>query len=278
MKDNSKNLKNIYYDVGLQDPTFLFMHGWLEDRTFWTPVINLLSKQHRCINLDLVQVAKEGTGSSLDPDSLAKSIEIFIDKIINRPVILVGHDLGGILALIANARSPENILGLVLIDPPLDGATNGAMTLLAKQIIDTELKDVVQPLFARWFLDSTPLWIQEKVKSSLSIYDQNVASEQFSKSEFLQEQMGRLIVEADKKPFMIIWPDNPSGSPEKLREITQFLRQEPIADTGHFLQLEKPAIVASLLRAFVDEIDRDPRITNLKDRLQGMGNTSDSIN
>jgi len=39
-----------------------------------------------------------------------------------------------------------------------------------------------------------------------------------------------------------------------------YIRQEPIAGAGHFFQLERPAITNALLRAFLDDVQRDPRI------------------
>jgi pimeloyl-ACP methyl ester carboxylesterase len=39
-----------------------------------------------------------------------------------------------------------------------------------------------------------------------------------------------------------------------------FIRQEPVADSGHFFQLEQPAITNALLRAFLDDVERDPRL------------------
>ena len=72
-------------------------------------------------------------------------------------------------------------------------------------------------------------------------------------------RMPDLVRAADRKPFMTIWADRPSGDPSWLRDVTMFVRQEPIAGAGHFVQLEQPAIVNALLRAFLDDVERDPR-------------------
>jgi pimeloyl-ACP methyl ester carboxylesterase len=60
---------------------------------------------------------------------------------------------------------------------------------------------------------------------------------------------------------MAIWASKPLGDPSHLRDITMFIRQEPVPGAGHFFQLEKPAITSALLRAFLDDVERDPRIT-----------------
>ena len=262
MKNNSSKKMSFYDDVGDVAPVFLFLHGWLQDRTFWSPVVDLLANQHRCINLDLFPKIDEKM--DMDPKSSAQLVANFIEELKIGPVILVGHDLGALFALLVNDYCSDNVLGLVLIDPPLDGATNGAMGTLSTEISNSNSLAVVESLFDRWFVDLTSQEIREKVRLMLKSISPADAAEQFSKSDFLQKEMGNLIAEADKKPFMIVWPEIPSGNPERLREITYFLRQEPIADTGHFLQLEKPEIITSLLRAFVDDVDRDPRINELR--------------
>ena len=48
-----------------------------------------------------------------------------------------------------------------------------------------------------------------------------------------------------------------------------FVRQEPIAESGHFFQLEQPALTAALLRAFLDDVERDPRVRNLREASAG---------
>jgi pimeloyl-ACP methyl ester carboxylesterase len=72
--------------------------------------------------------------------------------------------------------------------------------------------------------------------------------------------MLELVRAADQKPFMAIWAGKPLGDPAWLRDQTTFVRQEPIAGTGHFFQLEQPAVTSALLRAFLEEAERDPRV------------------
>jgi pimeloyl-ACP methyl ester carboxylesterase len=61
---------------------------------------------------------------------------------------------------------------------------------------------------------------------------------------------------------MAIWSEKPLGDPAWLRDVTMFVRQEPVAGAGHFFQLEQPAITNALLRAFLDDIARDPRVSS----------------
>ena len=60
---------------------------------------------------------------------------------------------------------------------------------------------------------------------------------------------------------MAIWAEKPLGDPAWLRDQAIFLRQEPVPGTGHFVQMEQPAVTNALLRAFVDDALRDPRVS-----------------
>ena len=94
--------------------------------------------------------------------------------------------------------------------------------------------------------------------------DPQVAAGQLTDNGFFAQHLGALLQAADKKPFMALWGSQPLGDPERLRQITFFLRQEPVTGAGHFLQLENPAMTNALLRAFVDDVRRDPRIGAFK--------------
>jgi pimeloyl-ACP methyl ester carboxylesterase len=60
---------------------------------------------------------------------------------------------------------------------------------------------------------------------------------------------------------MMIWAEKPLGDPGWIRENTNFVRQEPVAGTGHFVQIEQPEMTNALLRAFLDDVSNDPRAT-----------------
>lgn len=69
-----------------------------------------------------------------------------------------------------------------------------------------------------------------------------------------------LVKLADKKPFMVIWPERPAGDPSWLRDVTMFVRQEPVAGAQATPQVEQPAITNALMRAFLDDVRHDPRL------------------
>ena len=115
--------------------------------------------------------------------------------------------------------------------------------------------------FDRFFGEGSESDVREHVEERMMACDPQVAAGQLTDNGYFSQNLGALLQAADQKPFMALWGNEPLGDPERLRQITFFLRQEPVTGAGHFLQLENPAMTNALLRAFVDDVRRDPRIS-----------------
>ena len=225
------------------------------------PQFDDLSRDFRCLALDL-----RGCGdSSADPPcDLTQAADDIAAAVTSRGLsaaIVVGHDLGGLAALLANSRHEECVLGLVVVDPPLDAAARGAMGGLAAQIREAGSMEPARVLFDRFFGETSDPAVRAHVEERMLGCDPQVAADQLTDNGYFAQHLGALLLEADRKPFMALWGKQPLGDPERLRQITRFLRQEPVTGAGHFLQLENPAMTNALLRAFVDDVRRDPRIS-----------------
>nr|WP_315990523.1 alpha/beta hydrolase [Desulforamulus aquiferis] len=51
-------------------------------------------------------------------EEMGKDFVWFLKKVVGEPMVVSGHSSGGLLAAWLAANSPENILGIVLEDPP----------------------------------------------------------------------------------------------------------------------------------------------------------------
>ena len=97
------------------DP-FLFLHGTGCDASDWQPVIEKLPSAQRCIALDF-----RGHGRSSVPTQsftltdLADDALQLLDYLEIRKAVLVGHSLGGMVAM-AVATHSERVTGLVLLE------------------------------------------------------------------------------------------------------------------------------------------------------------------
>ncbi|GAB4145637.1 MAG: alpha/beta hydrolase [Bacteroidia bacterium] len=103
-------------DNGLQP--MLFIHGLGLNKIFWTKLIPELRHKYRCIAIDL-----PGHGNSVDFRGdfsipfYSNGISAFITKMQLNNVILVGHSMGGQIAMNIAASNPEWLQKLVLICP-----------------------------------------------------------------------------------------------------------------------------------------------------------------
>lgn len=105
-----------YTDVGTGKPIF-YLHGLSFDRHMWLPAIEHLSKNHRCIAVDLPGHGDSSDRSSYDLEEIATELhELTTHLGLDRPVV-VGHALGAVLATIYAARYPVALV--VNIDQPL---------------------------------------------------------------------------------------------------------------------------------------------------------------
>ncbi len=114
----------IHYEVLGRGQPVIFIHGWVGSWRYWWPSMQALSAHFRTFAFDLW-----GFGdSSKSPEtySLAAYVNMvnqFIDKLgVARPVILVGHGLGAIVALNYTAQYPVNVEKVATISLPITGA------------------------------------------------------------------------------------------------------------------------------------------------------------
>ena len=250
-----------YDEAGAGAPPFLFVHGWAGDRSFWRPQLDDLSRDFHCLTLDLRGCGESSPTPPYDLTRAADDVAAVIEERGLEAAIVAGHDIGGLVALLANSRHGDRVIGTVIVDPPLDAAARGAMGGLAAQLRESGSMEPARVFFERFFDEDSAPAVREHVEERMLACDPLVAAGQLTDNGYFAQNLGLLLQAADQKPFMALWGSEPLGDPERLRQITFFLRQEPVTGAGHFLQLENPAMTNALLRAFVDDVRRDPRIS-----------------
>src|SRR5688572_18527053 len=97
-----------FEDEGTGDPPLLFIHGGMNDHSYFARQVKYFQDRHRTVAVDL-----RGHGQS-DKPRQDYTIECFADDIswlckelrIAAPVV-VGHSLGGLITLAVAARYPD---------------------------------------------------------------------------------------------------------------------------------------------------------------------------
>jgi len=249
-----------YDDRGDGPHTFVFIHGWACDRSFWQPQFDNLSRNFRCVSVDLRGCGESAPVPPYDTMTAAEDVTALIEELKLPPVLIVGHSLGGIVGLLVNDMRPELVHGLVLSDSPLTAARSGGFAGTVRRITEAGSMEPMRKFIEGFFTEGTPPAVRERVQDVMLGCDPGVGAGMLGNASALAERLDAMVAAADKKPLMAIWAEKPQGDPEHMRDITMFIRQEPIAGGGHFFQLEQPDITNALLRAFVDDVERDPRL------------------
>lgn len=115
----SNQLRLAYTDNGpKQAPVLVFIHGLANYHKVWDWNVEPLSASYRCIAIDL-----PGNGFSSRQDApysidyFAKVLMEFLDALNIKNVILVGHSMGGQIALTASLQDSTRIQKLILFAP-----------------------------------------------------------------------------------------------------------------------------------------------------------------
>lgn len=131
----SDNQTIAYVDEGSGAETLVFVHGLGSYLRAWEKNIHELSGSYRCIALDLPGYGQSGASSEgYHPKYFATVLAQLIEKLALKNVILVGHSMGGQIAMHLALDYPELIKKMVLVAPAGLEAFSEAEKMWFKQI------------------------------------------------------------------------------------------------------------------------------------------------
>jgi pimeloyl-ACP methyl ester carboxylesterase len=111
-----KNTTISYSDTG-KGTAVVLLHGFLEDQTMWKDLTPILSLKNRVITIDLLgHGATECFGYVHSMENNAEIVKSVLSHLRIRKAILVGHSMGGYVALAFAELYPATIKGLVLLN------------------------------------------------------------------------------------------------------------------------------------------------------------------
>lgn len=111
-----KNTKIHFTDTG-KGTTIVLLHGFLENHTMWDYFIPVLSKKNRIIAIDLLgHGATDCLGYIHTMEDMADVVHTVLQELHIKKAVLIGHSMGGYVALSFAEMYPENMKGLVLLN------------------------------------------------------------------------------------------------------------------------------------------------------------------
>ena len=136
----------VHYEVLGRGRPVIFLHGWVGSWRYWIPVMQAASVAYRAYAIDLWgfgDTAKESGHYSLDQQ--ARLLDGFLDQMGMGRVVLVGHGLGAVIALLYAQRNPALVDRVMAVGFPLDETR-----------INPRLKTAQPADLADWLLAKTP--------------------------------------------------------------------------------------------------------------------------
>ncbi len=105
----------IFYSDEGKGTAVVLLHGFLENSTIWKQLIPQLSKKHRVICIDLLGHGNSGClGYIHSMELMAEMVSTVLKHLKIRRSTLIGHSMGGYVALAFAEKYPDNVKGLCL--------------------------------------------------------------------------------------------------------------------------------------------------------------------
>ena len=100
-----------YSDFGKGDAVVL-LHGFCENRQIWQATASVLSKNRRILCIDLPGFGESPSYGKFDMEYMAERLNELLKKLRINRFVLIGHSMGGYVALAYKEKYPETLKGL----------------------------------------------------------------------------------------------------------------------------------------------------------------------
>ncbi|HZQ49697.1 MAG TPA: alpha/beta hydrolase [Candidatus Dormibacteraeota bacterium] len=249
---NSSGVRLHHVEAGTGDPPLVFIPGWCCDHSFYAPQLEHFSARHRAIAID-----PRGCGASDKPTgpydipTLADDVVAFCrDAAIERPV-LVGHSLGGMVAVDVASRYPSLPSAVVADDPGPLAITPESRARFEALITALEGSDsaaVRREYIARMFLphDRTH---QARVTDAMCSVPLPTALAQL-RGVLNWNGMGALCLLTTPTLILLSEPGGDNDA-SRLLALNPSLQYGVTFGAGHFHQLEVPEQVNAMIDRFL---------------------------
>jgi len=177
------NFKTSKFDYTRQGngKAIVLLHGFLEDRTMWEPFLHVLSENHTVITIDLPGHGKSDCiGYIHSMELMAEVVEAVLKKENIKAAKIMGHSMGGYVALAFAERHPEMCTEIVLLNSTPKGDSterkeNRARAIaLVKKNKDAFLSMAISHLFAEKNKSKFSAEIESLKKEALKMKTQGI--------------------------------------------------------------------------------------------------------
>ena len=231
-------------------PPVLFLHGFGGNLSHWAAQLEHLRPERRALAMDLRAHGQSEPPRDADyaVESQAADVTAVLDALEIDRAVLVGHSLGGAIALAAAGHDPDRVAGLVLVAAP-------------GKVPHEVAGQIVGAMEAEYASTAAGYWAQ------LTAGARPIVAEQIGRErDSLDAETGLAIIKAtfafDPLPALRRYRGprlavvTPRGTaPHDLQNLVPDLPRVVVEGTSHFLQMDDPATFDRIVDEFLATID-----------------------
>lgn len=247
----------VYSQTG-SGQTLVLLHGFLEDKSMWNDFVAELSTEFRVITPDLLGQGETGNlGYVHSMEDMAASVCAILDKEEIKRFTVVGHSMGGYVALALAEIRPESLSGLVLFhstcyaDSEERKKDRERVIGLVQRAKSVYTKTVIPSLFSDEWRVKLKIEIQRLIDVANSYSDQGITAnirgmmDRKDRSQILKEGgFPKLIVHGALDSVIS------TSDIEKQAALNDNIKLQKIEDIGHMGHLEARDKTLAILKEF----------------------------
>jgi pimeloyl-ACP methyl ester carboxylesterase len=236
--------------------SLVFIHGWACNSGFWSAQMDALAPDYRVVALDLPGHGRSGADrGEWSLPGLGADVKTVADALGLRRVILVGHSMGGPVALEAARLMPDRVIGVVGVDTlhDADFKWDPALWRQTLQSFEKDFPASCEGFVESMFLPETDPALVDRVRSEMCAIQPKIGVEllRVFPEYDLPEALGQVQapIRGINAPFL---PTNVENNRRYARDFDVVVME----GVGHFLMMEKPNEFNRLLRQAVESLAR----------------------
>ena len=244
-----------YTSEGHGEPAIVFIHGWTCDHTHWRFQVPEFRTSFRVIAIDLPGHGASGADrNSWSIDGLGADVALVVRGLELDQVVLVGHSMGGPVALAAAPKLRGILRGIVAVDSVHNVeyvAPSGSANRMVKRFEDDF--ETSWTRFMTGFFADPDSEILKSILEKPDGVDQKAATSLLASYNRFDWKSA---LAAAGVPVRAINAAEPYQTAIKINRKYGDFDAVLMPDVGHFLMLEKPVEFNRHLRIMIDQLQK----------------------
>lgn len=237
-----------YTVAGSGSPSLVFIHGWMCDQSFWSAQVEDFSRSNTVVTIDLAGHGLSGMGREGWPlMAFGGDVQAVVEALDLGDVIVIGHSMGGAVALEAARLMPDRVTAVIAVDSLHDAeleydpqqmegvfaAYENNFVATCTQFVGSMFREATDPALAERIItemcDAPP-------EMSIALLRQ-----------FVDYDMGPALAAVSVPVRYINAATFPTNAEVNMKYQSDF-SGVIVQDVGHFLMMERPEVFNELLR------------------------------